>query len=60
MMDSAILYAIIALFTVSVQGEGTCKVCNCQLNNVQVLDQLIESKIASGKLAMYVPLYSYK
>ena len=59
-MDSAILYSIYAAIiaavsTVSAQPEGTCicKACNrcnnCQLNNVEVLDRLIESKIASGK-----------
>ena len=59
MMDSAILYSvyaavIAAVSTVSAQPEGTCKACNrcnCRLNNVEILDRLIESKIASGKPA---------
>ena len=29
----------------SAQGDGTCRVCNCQFNNVEVLRQLIESMI---------------
>ena len=54
-MASIILYsvcAIIAITTaVSGEEEGTCRACNCQFNNGEVLKQLIESKIASGKLA---------
>ena len=32
------------LFSVVISHES-CNVCNCQFNNVQVLDQLIEGKI---------------
>ena len=37
---------------VSAQGNGVCNSCNCQFNNVQVLDQLVDARIAStiGKL----------
>ena len=46
-----LVYAIIAITTtVSAQDGDTCGACNCQVNNIQVLNQLIESKIASGKL----------
>ena len=31
---------------VSAQSD-TCRACNCQFNNVQVLDQLIEDRIAT-------------
>ena len=34
--------------TVSAQGD-TCNACNCQFNNVEVLAQLIESKIATTR-----------
>ena len=53
MMASVIFYAIIAVTsTVSVAQEGgTCHACNCQFNNAELLNQLIESKIASGELA---------
>ena len=37
--------------TVSGAKGDTCQACNCQFNNVEVLNQLIESKIASGELA---------
>ena len=53
-----LLYAVIAIVsTVSGQEEGTCRACNCQLNNVEVINQLIESKIASGKLATTCTMY---
>ena len=59
-MASVILYSVYAIIaitsTVSGQEGGTCRACNCQLNNIEVLNQLIESKIASGKL---VTLLSY-
>ena len=54
-MASVILYSVYAVMAIIVSavsgGEGgNCQACNCQLNNVEVLNQLIESKIASGKL----------
>ena len=54
-MALVILYSVCAIIAITstVSGEegGTCKACNCQLNNVEVLNRLIESKITSGKLA---------
>ena len=55
-MDSAILYSVYAFTvifsTISIaQPEGTCQASNCQFSNIKALDQLIESKIVSGKLA---------
>ena len=47
---------------VSAQSD-TCQACNCQFNNVKVLDQLIEDKIAAamenttGKFLMLLDLY---
>ena len=41
------LFAAALLFlspATSAQGDS-CRACNCQFNNVQVLDRLIESKI---------------
>ena len=50
-----LVYAIIAVMGVSTVSTGergtSCQACNCQINNVELLDQLIGSKIASGKLA---------
>ena len=61
MMDSEILYLVFAttaiiVSTASAQSKSTCQACNCQFNNVEVLSQLIELKIASGELATTVKL----
>ena len=45
-------------YTVSGEEGGTCKACNCQFNNVEVLNRLIESKIASSKLATIIINYN--
>ena len=62
MMALVILYSVCAIITVTsiVSGEegGTCTACNCQFNNVKVLNQLIELKIASGKLATIIINYN--
>ena len=54
-MASVLLYSVCVIIavvsTVSGQEGGTCQACNCQLNNGEVLNRLIESKIAAGKLA---------
>ena len=54
LMASSILYSVCAIIaivsTVSGQEGGTCQACNCQLNNVEVLNRLIESHMRSGKL----------
>ena len=65
MMASVTLYSVCAIIAITsaVCGAegGTCKACNCQLNNIEVLNQLIESKIASGKLAtIYTKLPWYQ
>ena len=56
-MASNILYSVCAIIAitsaVSGQEGGTCRACNCQFNNVEGLNRMIESQIASGKLAMY-------
>ena len=50
LVHTFIIVAIVSTVTRTVSG-GTCEACNCQFNNVELLDQLIESKVASGKLA---------
>ena len=42
-----IILSISCTQPVSAQGD-TCNACNCQFNNVEVLAQLIESKIATA------------
>ena len=34
-----------AATSVQEEGQGTCRACHCQFNNVEVLQQLIESTI---------------
>ena len=54
MMETKIVYLVFATIivsTASAQSKSTCQACNCQFNNVEVLSQLIELKIASGELA---------
>ena len=50
-MDVTTFYVVLAIISVSstasAQG-GTCNACNCQFNNLEVLNQLIESKITTG------------
>ena len=29
----------------SAQSDGSCRACNCQFNDIEVLDRLIETKI---------------
>ena len=50
-MASVIVYAAIAVIstTVSAQEGGSCQACNCQLNNVEALNELIQSNIRAGK-----------
>ena len=36
-----------SVIMVDASQDNTCNACQCQFNNVQVLDQLIESKIAT-------------
>ena len=59
-MASIILYSvyIIAVIVTDVSGQegGTCQACNCQLNNVETLNRLIQTNIRSGKLAIIIKL----
>ena len=36
-----------SVITVDATQDNTCNACQCEFNNVQVLSQLIESKIAT-------------
>ena len=47
---SYLLFVTIAVPSVVCAQEGTCEACNCQFDNLEVLDELIESRIES-KLA---------
>ena len=49
MFKLAIIVTATCVAAVSAQSD-TCRACNCQFNNVQVLDQLIEDRIATGLL----------
>ena len=47
-MDVAFLLLVIsAIFSQAQSQSGTCTACNCQFDNIQVLDQLIDLKIAT-------------
>ena len=50
MMSLVALIAASLLFVsspadTSAQGDNSCRACNCQFNNIEVLDRMIESKI---------------
>lgn len=55
-MNAASIYVVLSAIIVvrgnlalAEQGQGgTCNACNCQFNNIQVLEQLIESMIATN------------
>jgi hypothetical protein len=50
-MDVALLLLVISAISTLAQSQGgTCKACNCQFDNIQALDQLIDLKVAT-KLA---------
>lgn len=62
-MASIIFYlqfAIISVPSVVSAQENTCKACNCQFSNVDIVSQLIDSKLAAtginelGKLAIAI------
>jgi hypothetical protein len=49
MLVVALMHSVLT----TVISQESCNVCNCQFNNVQVLDQLIEDKLntaLTGKL----------
>ena len=65
-MASIIFYlqfAIISVPSVVSAQENTCKACNCQFSNVDIVSQLIDSKLAAtginelGKLAIAIIIY---
>ena len=48
MLYVALFAASLLLFcpaATSGQSDSSCRACNCQFNNIEVLDRLIESKI---------------
>ena len=49
MMDSFfILYLLFSSASIASAQDGACKACNCQFNNVDVLNQLIDRRIATA------------
>ena len=47
-MDSFFILYVFSLASITSAQDGTCKACNCQFNNVDVIDQLIDRKIAAA------------
>ena len=47
LLTAAIFVTATCVAAVSAQSD-TCRACNCQFNNVQVLDQLIQDRIATA------------
>lgn len=53
--SSVIIYSVYAIVaavfsaTISAQESESCQACNCQLNNVEALNELIQTNIRSGK-----------
>ena len=41
------LFIFIAGTTISAASAQSCKACNCQFHNIQVLDQLVENRVKS-------------
>ena len=46
-LNLVVLIAAVLTATASTQANGVCNSCNCQFNNVQVLDQLVDARIAN-------------
>ena len=46
-LNLVVLIAAVLTATASTQANGVCNSCNCQFNNVKVLDQLVNAKIAN-------------
>ena len=42
-----VFIAAVLTATASIQNNGVCNSCNCQFNNIQVLDRLVDSRIAN-------------
>ena len=63
-LNLVVLITAVLTATASTQANGVCNSCNCQFNNVQVLDQLVNARIANtiGKfiaVLAIVSLYYY-
>ena len=46
-LNLVVLIAAVLTATASTQANGVCNSCNCEFNNVQVLDQLVNARIAN-------------
>lgn len=49
-LNLIVFIAAVLIATASTQGNGACNSCNsaqCQINNIQVLDQLVDGRIAN-------------
>ena len=58
-----IVALMLSAITIIVISQESCNVCNCQFNDVQVLDQLIATKVnaaITSKLLIRVDNYYYK
>ena len=62
--NSIILIVALMLSAITIViSQESCNVCNCQFNNVQILDQLIATKVnaaITGKLLIRIDNYYYK
>ena len=47
-MMSAKLFVVILAIAIHEAASSQCNACNCQFNNVEVLDQLIDAKISTA------------
>ena len=49
-MDATyILYLLFSSGSIAVAQGGTCNACNCQFTNIEVLGQLINTKLAAAQ-----------
>ena len=44
-MDGIALLIFVAVTGIPAASAQSCNACNCQFNNIQVLDQLVEAKV---------------
>ena len=60
------LFVFLAGTAIPTASAQSCNACNCQFNNVQVLDQLVEAKVKSAlaseprKLLLYSIMTLFK
>ena len=59
-LNLVVLITAVLTATASTQANGVCNSCNCQFNNVQVLDQLVNAEIANtiGKFIVVLAIVS--